>query len=58
MKTGKELLINDKFFENTVINKGKGEEIYNKEQGHRTVQDILRQLADLLYENKPDSNFE
>ena len=29
MKTGKELLINDKFFENTVISKGKGEEIYN-----------------------------
>lgn len=29
MKTGKELLINDKFFENTVINKGKGEELYS-----------------------------
>lgn len=29
MKTGKELLINDKFFENTVISKGKGEELYN-----------------------------
>jgi hypothetical protein len=29
MKTGKELLINDKFFENTAISKGKGEELYN-----------------------------
>ena len=29
LKIGKDLLINDKFFENTVINKGKGEELYS-----------------------------
>lgn len=33
-------------------------EIHNRQQGNITVQDVLRQLADLLDENKPDEYFE
>ena len=33
-------------------------EIHNREQGHITVQDVLRQLADLLDENKTDEELE
>lgn len=33
-------------------------EIHNRQQGNFTLQDVLRQLADLLDENKPDSDFE
>lgn len=33
-------------------------EIHNKQQGKTTAADVLRVLAELLEENKPDSNFE
>lgn len=33
-------------------------DIHNREQGKTTIQDVLRQLADLLDENKPDKDFE
>lgn len=32
--------------------------IHANQQGHMTIQDVLRQLADLLDENKPDTDFE
>jgi 5-methylcytosine-specific restriction protein A len=33
-------------------------DIHNREQGNVTIQDVLRQLADLLDENKPDTYFD
>lgn len=33
-------------------------EIHNKEQGHISVQDVIKQLADLLDENKTDEELE
>ena len=41
LKIGKDLLISDKFFENTVISKGKGEELYSS-----SPNPILRKYLD------------
>lgn len=51
-----ELLLDDKNLES--VCKECHAAIHNKQQGHVSPQDILKQLDDLFDENKPDSDFE